>query len=688
VNHLPFSIPWRDIPIGNGWTWMDGDVLLPAKKQHKIVFFVQPGLDSFLKPVIADLSENYNTRLIMTSKLADIEKAMEWADVCWFEWCDSLIVYASKLPVSMQKKIICRLHSYEAFTSYLYDVNWSTVDRVIFVGEHIRSFVLEKVPQLREDQTVVIPNGVQIGRFTYRNRKPGFKIAYVGYINYKKGPMLLLHAFKAIHDRDSRYQLHIAGVYQDIRYRLYFAQMILEWGLLDSIHFDGWQSDVDAYLDDKDFVISTSPLESQHLSIMEAMAKGIKPLIHNFYGAKLVYGDSCLWNSIDDLVAMVLSNEYHSASYCDFIKQSYEYGDQMEKIRNLIGGLCCQPDCGPSHGHTREELPVVTVGIINYNYAQYLDTCIQSVLAQSYPKIEILVVDDCSTDDSRDRILGYVHAHENISAIFHPENTGTEAIAFKELFLNAHGTYLMWVSADDFLPHGEVVSNYMNCLLEDETLDYVYGDLTLVNHAGQITDSWIYRSYTPDEVVRSIFQRKGSGVIPMAGMYKLSFYRDNGYQWVMDKQNTNAGDTLNCLVNVRRGWKYQYLNKPGLAYRRHGKNLSFHVRKRIVSLISVMEYIVHNFSEIIYLPHFNWSGLTDVERNAQKDYAVGLTYWEMYQDYMSSSWVAGLGELEKMEFLQPLLDKVIQYFSKSLIACRTFEQQIENILSAKAFQMK
>ncbi|MDI5789453.1 hypothetical protein PO124_16530 [Bacillus licheniformis] len=51
--------------------------------------------------------------------------------------------------------------------------------------------------------------------------------------------------------------------------------MIDELRLTDSVQFDGWQDDMNQYLEDKHYLICTSLLESQHMSAMEAMAKGI-----------------------------------------------------------------------------------------------------------------------------------------------------------------------------------------------------------------------------------------------------------------------------------------------------------------------------------------------------------------------------------------------------------------------------
>ncbi|MGI6704579.1 MAG: glycosyltransferase [Clostridia bacterium] len=305
----------------------------------KIVFFFKKGMNSFADEIIANLSKQYIVQKVTVDELSKIDKWMEWTDAAWFDWCDDLAVYGSRLGIAREKKIICRLHSYEAFTHYIQNINWANIDRVIFVAEHIRDFVLEQVKSLNRDKTEVIPNGINLDRYTYKKRKPGFNIAYVGYINYKKGPMLLLHTFKEIHDRDPRYKLHIAGKFQDSRYVLYFRQMVKEWGLENSIVFDGWQDDMNKWLEDKNYVISTSVLESQHLSIMEAMAKGIKPIIHNFVGAKQVYEKKYVWSTIGQAVNMVVSEDYCSEDYRWFVNDRYSFDKQMAGINKLIEAI-------------------------------------------------------------------------------------------------------------------------------------------------------------------------------------------------------------------------------------------------------------------------------------------------------------------------------------------------------------
>lgn len=72
---------------------------------------------------------------------------------------------------------------------------------------------------------------------------------------------------------------------------------------------------------------------------MEAMAKGIKPLIHNFVGAKNIYPEKYLWNSISEFLELILENEYNSKDYRDLIKDNYLLINKIYKIKELINSL-------------------------------------------------------------------------------------------------------------------------------------------------------------------------------------------------------------------------------------------------------------------------------------------------------------------------------------------------------------
>jgi Glycosyltransferase len=303
--------------------------------RKKIVFFVVPRGDSFINDIIHILSEKYDIRKIIVTDYKQIDVGMQWADICWFEWCDSLVIYGSKLKIAKEKTIICRLHSYEAFTDSIMKVNWSVVNKLIFVAEHIKKLVVNRV-EIDNKKIAVIPNGVDVNKYKFKNCGKGFNIAFIGYIDFKKGPMLLIHTFNAVHNIDNRYKLYIAGQFKEERYNLYFNQMIEELGLNECVFYDGWQKNIDEWLEDKEYIICTSVLESQNMSVMQAMSKGIKPIVHNFVGAKQIYSEECIWNTIDDAVKMIISDEYNSKQYREFIENKYSLKKQIESINKFV----------------------------------------------------------------------------------------------------------------------------------------------------------------------------------------------------------------------------------------------------------------------------------------------------------------------------------------------------------------
>lgn len=305
----------------------------------KVVFFSK-GDDKFVNSIIEKLPSEYEATKITIAlqALKLIDKWMEWADICWFEWCDELLAYGSNLELAQNRKIICRLHSYEAFTNYPSRVNWNCVDRLIFVSKDIQEYVIGKF-KVNKEITIVIPNGVDTEKYTFKERAAGFNIAYVGYINYKKGPMLLMHAFKAVYDRDNRFKLYIAGQYQEERYRLYFKQMVQEFGLENNFIFEGWQGDINQWLENKNYILCTSVLESQNMSVMQAMAKGIKPVIHNFVGAKNIYDSKYVWNTIDEAVFKLTEDSYNSSEYRNFVADNYSLEKEMKAIETLFDEL-------------------------------------------------------------------------------------------------------------------------------------------------------------------------------------------------------------------------------------------------------------------------------------------------------------------------------------------------------------
>jgi len=91
---------------------------------------------------------------------------------------------------------------------------------------------------------------------------------------------------------------------------------------------------------------------------------------------------------------------------------------------------------------------LVTIGITCYNAENTIDRAIYSALSQSWPKIEIIIVDDCSVDSSVGIIEEMIVGHRNIRLLKHKDNMG-RASARNTILKNARGDFVAFYDDDD-----------------------------------------------------------------------------------------------------------------------------------------------------------------------------------------------------------------------------------------------
>lgn len=94
--------------------------------------------------------------------------------------------------------------------------------------------------------------------------------------------------------------------------------------------------------------------------------------------------------------------------------------------------------------------PLVSVVCLCHNQGRFVRQALDSVLAQTYPAVELLVVDDASTDDSVAQIRAFVAEHPATKTIFLTENLGN-CRAFNLALREARGEFLLDLAADDRL---------------------------------------------------------------------------------------------------------------------------------------------------------------------------------------------------------------------------------------------
>jgi pentatricopeptide repeat protein len=306
-------------------------------KRPKIAFFC--GLDGDVK-FLMDIEQftklRYSVRFFEGRSAEQMYELMKWSDIAWFEWCTDMVVEASKLPKVC--KNIVRLHRFEAYHNWPSQVQWENIDTLITVGNSfVSDALLRQVPNIEtRTRLVTIPNGVNFDKFKFMDRRHGKNIACVGYLNMRKNPTFLLQCMQKLHYIDPEYKLFFAGTFQDLMLEQYIRHMVQALDLADVVFFDGWQGDVNSWLQDKHHVVSASVGESQGMGLLEGIACGLKPVIHNFPGASQIFPSEFLFNISEEFCEQILSDTYEPQKYRRFVEENYPLKDQLSRINDIF----------------------------------------------------------------------------------------------------------------------------------------------------------------------------------------------------------------------------------------------------------------------------------------------------------------------------------------------------------------
>lgn len=127
--------------------------------------------------------------------------------------------------------------------------------------------------------------------------------------------------------------------------------------------------------------------------------------------------------------------------------------------------------------------PLVSIVTPSFNQARFIDETIRSVLGQTYPNVEYIIVDGGSTDGSREIIEGYAAK----LAWWVSEKDRGQTDAINKGFARARGEILAWLNSDDTY-HPTAIAEAVAYLQEHPDAGMVYGDADLVDENGQVLE--------------------------------------------------------------------------------------------------------------------------------------------------------------------------------------------------------
>jgi glycosyltransferase involved in cell wall biosynthesis len=205
----------------------------------------------------------------------------------------------------------------------------------------------------------------------------------------------------------------------------------------------------------------------------------------------------------------------------------------------------------------------VAVVVPNHNYAKYLPGCVASLQAQTQPPEEIIIVDDCSTDDSRAVIAGLAESDRRIKVILHEQNMGVAA-ARNNGIASTRQPFIVCLDADD-----ELAPDYLavcaRAMTGDRSLGVAYTGLMLWGDGGTPTPSQWPPEFDWEAMTKVTVPP--SNCIPSAAMFRRAMWeRAGGYKQVY----APAEDTEFWVRGLSVGFNARRVSSAGLfIYRVH-----------------------------------------------------------------------------------------------------------------------
>lgn len=134
--------------------------------------------------------------------------------------------------------------------------------------------------------------------------------------------------------------------------------------------------------------------------------------------------------------------------------------------------------------------PLVSVGIVSYNQREYIFQCIDSILRQNYPAIELIIADDHSYDFDREEIERYIEKHRRKNLVRYEVFSNEENIGIvkncNRCISRMQGKYIKTIAADDMFYSNDAFTKMVK-YMEERDCQIVCGRAKAVTHDGKPT---------------------------------------------------------------------------------------------------------------------------------------------------------------------------------------------------------
>lgn len=282
----------------------------------------------------------------------------------------------------------------------------------------------------------------------------------------------------------------------------------------------------------------------------------------------------------------------------------------------------------------QKKAPLISVLIPSYNRANYIESAIKSVLDQDYEPLQLIVIDDGSSDGSFE-ILEKYQNDRVIELLTHQNRVNRGQSAALNLGLKkANGEYIAILDSDDEFALGKLKEQAIY-LLENSEIGMVYGQGHAIDSRGSflfaVPDSEHVELGDPNRLLLNCYMAlPGGALIRKSVMDRIGFF----------EESFRAGQDHDMALRIMEVTKVAYLPKLAFYYRKHGDSISAKgLERRWKAGMEILRRAAERYP---------YKKSTLRKRKAVLHFRLGQTYWR------ESGKLKALGHLFMAGLMDPL----------------------------------
>ena len=232
--------------------------------------------------------------------------------------------------------------------------------------------------------------------------------------------------------------------------------------------------------------------------------------------------------------------------------------------------------------------PLVSVVIATYNMARYLPLAVKSALDQTYKNIEVLVVDDGSTDDTDHAIEPLLE--DPRLRYCRQENKG-QAAAKNRGIRESRGAYIAFLDADDVWALDKL-DLQLPLFSRSEAVGVVHARVVYIDKTGRelsVADNRLFRGRVSGPLLIRNFIGFGTSIVKRECFDRLGVF----------KENVRMGVDYDLWLRLSTQYEFDYIDRPLLYYRVWSGQMSNNGKSRYENGIEIMKNFLHDFPGVV-----------------------------------------------------------------------------------------